>query len=429
MPYAPGVTDRSGEIRAQGMLQGGMGLLRGVEQGVEIWKKNKEEEKQLQGAIKATESLIQAMGPIASQISPEFDKALKDLSVKVTDPALSTRERASLSQNALKGIGDLMGTGIQLKQMQAQEAQRKAVAEAQIAADRARQQKEAFAQTVDELVGLGAANNGQLDPRIMQQVGPAAYGAAQMQLQKVYGKGSGAQTFQTLQEAQAAAQALKAPGGTVPTIKFENNAYVVETGIQAPKTLPDPEEDLRWKQFGKTIEADVASGDNARKLLPAVNRVSALFEKGTVDTGFGTKVTNEMRSIGKAIGIPIDESKLKDTQEAEAYTGRFFLEYIQQTKGSISEKENAIFQSLGPELSKDTAVNKNLIKMVKDRLDLDQKVARLADGWRAKRISREQYEEERQKLLDKYDQRIDSLFPDGTANPMPPLDKAQQYFK
>lgn len=298
MPYAPGITDRSGEIRAQGMLQGGMGLLRGVEQGVEIWKKNKEEEKQLQGAIKATESLIQAMGPIASQISPEFDKALKDLSVKVTDPALSTRERASLSQNALKGIGDLMGTGIQLKQMQAQEAQRKAVSEAQIAADKARMQNELFKSQVGAGVNAVLGAEGDRQQAIMQ-LPPQIRGAVLAEVAKM----AKDTTYN---------QRSIGPGGVMideainPIMGTRSSVPVVQDGVIV--TMPQgggPFGQLANAAQGGGLPANVIPGSRAARDIEKEQREMATAEEAKAATAqdLKSRVESTLTNVNDAIRL------------------------------------------------------------------------------------------------------------------------------
>lgn len=429
MPYNPGISDISGQLRAQGMLAGGQGLLQGLTTGVDILQKNKEKEKEYQAAIKNAELMAKSLGSLAGQINPEFENAIKELSLKTSDPNVSTRERAMLSQNALKTIGDLMNTGIALKKEQNAEAQRQQMAQAQIAADRMRQQKDQFDNTVRQLVGFGASNGFTLPREIIGQVGPEAYGAAMIELQKVGPKAAGAQTYPTLAEAQAAAQALKPITGTVPTVKYENGAYVVET-VGKAQTEMDPIEKGRAGLIIKGVEKDIEQGEIARRAMPAVNRLSALLESGKVDTGTFAKTKNDIRSLGKALNIEVDEEKLANTQEAEAYAGRFLLDAIQFTKGSVSDKENQIFQSFGPELSKDPETNKRIVRMTKDRLDLDQKVERLAQQWKTGKIDVEQLNERREALIEEYDRKIEKIFAGAptSINQLPALSPEAQKF-
>jgi len=102
------------------MLAGGQGLLQGLTTGIDILQKNKEKEKEYQAAIKSAELMAKSLGSLAGQINPGFENALKELSVKATDPNVSTRERALLSQNALKTIGELMSTGLEFKKYEQQ---------------------------------------------------------------------------------------------------------------------------------------------------------------------------------------------------------------------------------------------------------------------------------------------------------------------
>ena len=102
------------------MLAGGQGLLQGLTTGIDILQKNKEKEKENQAIIKNFELMSKALGPLAAQISPEFDNAIKELSGQITSTDKSSNERARLSQHALKTIGDILGTGVEFKKFEQQ---------------------------------------------------------------------------------------------------------------------------------------------------------------------------------------------------------------------------------------------------------------------------------------------------------------------
>ena len=119
MPYQPLATDRSGEIRAQGMLAGGQGLLQGLTGGVNILQQKKEEDKANIASIKSFETMMKGLEGIADQLDPKFKEAVDNVRLQVSDPSLSNKQRAQIGATASKGLADLMKIGADVKQQQA----------------------------------------------------------------------------------------------------------------------------------------------------------------------------------------------------------------------------------------------------------------------------------------------------------------------
>lgn len=119
MPYNPGVNDISGQLRAQGMMRGGEGLLAGLTGGINILQQKKEEDKANIASIKSFESMMKGLEGIADQLDPKFKEAVDNVRIQVSDPALSNKQRAQIGAQGMKGITELMKIGADVKQQQA----------------------------------------------------------------------------------------------------------------------------------------------------------------------------------------------------------------------------------------------------------------------------------------------------------------------
>jgi len=432
MPYNPGVNDISGQLRAQGMLRGGEGLLQGLTGGINALQQKKEEDKANIASIKAFDTLMKGFEGIAGQLDPKIQQAVQQYGMQINDTTLSNSQRARIAATASKGLADLMALGSNVKQNEQQiktsilQGEQAKVMAAKVGQenDFLKARTAAWGTSLDELSKMDGGFNTDSILRVAAKNKMAQEDVET--LLKLVGKRQGAQTYGSLQEAQDAADKLKAINGTVATIKFENNAYVVETVGRAPGDM-DPYEKGRSELFLGQVKQDMERGDAARKVLPSVNRLQQLLESGKFETGTLAKIGNDIRALGKSLNIEVDESKLADVQEAQTYAGRFFLDSVVQMKGAVSDKETEILQGLGPQLGKDTETNKRLVKMTKDRLDLDQRLEALARQWRSKKINEGQFEDEREKLIKDYDSKIDKLFPAALGAGLPALDAAKKY--
>jgi hypothetical protein len=119
MPYNPGVNDISGQLRAQGMMRGGEGLLAGLTGGINALQQKKEEDKANIASIKSFESMMKGLEGIADQLDPKFKEAVDNVRIQVSDPALSNKQRAQIGAQGMKGITELMKIGADVKQQQA----------------------------------------------------------------------------------------------------------------------------------------------------------------------------------------------------------------------------------------------------------------------------------------------------------------------
>ena len=83
------------------------------------------------------------------------------------------------------------------------------------------------------------------------------------------------------------------------------------------------------------------------------------------------------RSAAKSFGFPVNEQELNNIQLLRSTFGNFLLNIIQQTKGSTSDKETFLFQSMSAGLDKTPEANKDIIDLYASvaKRDIDAKRA------------------------------------------------------
>lgn len=124
--------------RAQGTQQAGQAygqmfsnIGKGIGSGIEIYAKNKEEEKAASSTIKMSESLIKGLRSLADQkdtsgrplIAPEIKASLDQFASTVSDPGLSYRDRARIAQQGIQQFSGLINAGVSSAQTAAALAQ------------------------------------------------------------------------------------------------------------------------------------------------------------------------------------------------------------------------------------------------------------------------------------------------------------------
>jgi hypothetical protein len=213
--------------------------------------------------------------------------------------------------------------------------------------------------------------------------------------------------YPTMESARAAGEAAN-PGSIV---QVEN----APGGFQFRATqrmVPDDETKFKLESFGKEVDRIIQTGEAARQVAPAINSLLGLLETGKLKTGFGEGAKAQVRSVGKAIGFPVDEAALSNAQQANAMFGQMILQYYQQTKGSISNAENILFQSFGPELGKSEAANKAILSFSKKRNELDRDLEGIGRSFRLGEITIMDAQKQIRSRQIKYDKDITSLVPD-----------------
>lgn len=213
---------------------------------------------------------------------------------------------------------------------------------------------------------------------------------------------------------------------TVGTVKFDNGRFVIESSVKLPRQVPDPEELERIRQSGKLSDADIANGEQARRLLPQTNRMIQSLKSG-MKTGKFEAAKTELTSYAKSFGFKVDEEALAEKEQFQAYATQQILGFFQQTKGGVSNKENELFGLMGPGYTRSERANELLLDVIQERQKLDAAIGdnalrAIEEGW-----SREKTAKERRKLIEAYDAKLPSpqslgVKPVGGEMPvLPPL--------
>jgi hypothetical protein len=194
--------------------------------------------------------------------------------------------------------------------------------------------------------------------------------------------------------------------------------------LQAAKGQISPEQlkagklyDINLDLTKEIVKSDRELGKAARLASPAIANLSKLFEGANLKTGFTEPAKAQIRAFAKGFGLPVDEAKLSNAEEAQTYFNQLIIPYFQATKGSITDKENALFAAMGPQFAKDTATNKRLLSILAERNSTYLSLDKLAGEFSSNKLSLEDYNAKRQAITDAYDKKIDSKFGDILNNP------------
>lgn len=211
---------------------------------------------------------------------------------------------------------------------------------------------------------------------------------------------------------------------TVGTVKFDNGRFVIESSVKPARQIQDPELESRVRIAEKGLLSDIEAGDQARRLLPQTNRMISALEGG-LKTGRFAQAKTAFLGFADALGFDVDEAKLAKAEEFEAYATQQILGFFQQTKGSVSNKENEIFAAMGPGVPRTSATNKLLLGVIRERQKLEAAIGDNArrgneEGWTQSKIATE-----RRKLIEEYDKKLPDIGsltiinPDGSEGALP----------
>jgi hypothetical protein len=191
MPYNPGVNDISGQLRAQGMMRGGEGLLAGLTGGINALQQKKEEDKANIASIKSFESMMKGLEGIADQLDPKFKEAVDNVRIQVSDPALSNKQRAQIGAQGMKGITELMKIGADVKQQNAIAEQNRLVNQARMDSERAQMQKAQQEQFIGNVTGRLINSGLKITPEIqaIAATDPNAFAIAMSKATDIANKG------------------------------------------------------------------------------------------------------------------------------------------------------------------------------------------------------------------------------------------------
>ena len=400
-PLAQGIA-QGGMLSAQGIVNLGQGLAQGIQTYVQKQEQKKEEEQ----ATTAIGRILKSNPGLATQLNVPIDEA-GDFDRGALRAAI---KGAGGPANALKLAATLEELGVQRQARQQQ-------------ADAAR-----FAQMFD--------NQGQMLSPLRSDAGArfspeASALGQQMVTQRARQQAELLQTRAATRKAEAEAVRLgiteAKPGydtfeaankelnrltkagafgeDTVGTVKFENGKFVIESSLRLPRQVADPEAAERIRLSGKLMDADIAAGDQARRLIPQTNSMISMLEGG-LDTGKLAPAKARFLSYAKAAGFDVDEAQLGKAEQFQAYATQQILGFISQTKGAVSNKENELFALMGPGFDRTPEGNKLLLKAIQERQKLDAAIGdnalrAIEEGW-----SQAKTAAERRKLIEAYDAKL-----------------------
>jgi len=175
----------------------------------------------------------------------------------------------------------------------------------------------------------------------------------------------------------------------------------MEAGTQAEKD--------RIARIGNTITEDQKVATADRLIAPAVGGLSRLLSEGKLDGDALEPLRMNIRSFAKGLNLPVDETRLAEGQQAVTYFGQLVLPMFAQTKGAISDKETALFQSWSPQLALSAKANAELLNVIDRRIKLGRKLEELGNEVNAGDLKPEQYVRQRSKLLAEYDASIPTV--------------------
>ena len=103
------------------------------------------------------------------------------------------------------------------------------------------------------------------------------------------------------------------------------------------------------------------------RAMTSASRVEQLLDKG-VETGGINQLKANLATFAQSIGMDLPDDVKEETGDAQALmsaSGDFLFQAISQTKGAISEKEMAIFESISPGMRQSVEGNRAMIKFIK----------------------------------------------------------------
>jgi hypothetical protein len=100
---------QSAQMQAQGIGSAVGGALKGLES----YQKNVQEERQAQGIIKSAGSMYKSFVPILDKVNPDIAVGLQDVMQRISDPSISTKERAAAAQSMMASAPMLLNAGLE----------------------------------------------------------------------------------------------------------------------------------------------------------------------------------------------------------------------------------------------------------------------------------------------------------------------------
>jgi len=181
--------------------------------------------------------------------------------------------------------------------------------------------------------------------------------------------------------------ALVSPDGTVNETAVEAESKVARAGRAGPKE----KQDIEIAKNAATEFKDIrAQARGARKTFNQMVGIgSALDRLADVEgtTGVGREELSKVKSfLNTVLGEgTFDESVIASEELVIVEGGKIAMTFIEQTKGAITERENAMFKSFAPNLTKTPQGNRLIIAYAKASAEAQMEASRLASQYRAEK--------------------------------------------
>jgi hypothetical protein len=193
----------------------------------------------------------------------------------------------------------------------------------------------------------------------------------------------------------------------------QEQADVYSKILRGSSMAGDPNEKATLELLVKELPVVGERADIALRLKPTVFSIMEKLRSG-ITTGKLEGLKTDIIGFARGLGVPVDESKLGAQETIRAQMGQLMFEWLNQTKGSVSERENMLFQLMGPEFSKSNAANDDLMELVNSRMDLDIQLGSiyrngLSKGDKISTINGN-LQDARELFSKRYDKKVDDLY-------------------
>lgn len=291
------------QMAAQGagaMGQGLAGLMSGVGQGIDAYKKNKEETKKLEGFLKAADKMSAGFEPIMDKIDPRIGQSIQQMRQMIGDPNLSVRERASAAQAFLQQAPVLLNAGVQFMDKENEAAatnQRAVEAAMQMQAKQQELQRKQQEEALKRQIELGAsqyvASGGKMPQGVDQSIAPIIQAQGMKELADLQAKQASLKpSVPTGYEALPDGTLRATPGGPAAQKLADEKAKADEAKRMADERAALVREGalatLARVQDAFDISAKTQAGGPIEGLFPKVSAAVGLEENTTLQSRYDT---------------------------------------------------------------------------------------------------------------------------------------------
>lgn len=307
---------QAAQMQAQGIAQ--LGSVIG--KGIDAYSQNKEREKQAAGIIKAADTMSSGFEPILEKVDPRIATALQDLRSRISDPSLSTLERASAAKAFMESAPNLLNAGVKYLDAQLNVQQRQDVQTAKVEEFNRKQRIADAARSV----AVGKAMPSNLTP---EEQNEAFISAATMREkgQMTYRtdiNGVPTQVTKNLLTGEETTSQVRQPYMSVEdTLKLKSKEKLIDIGAEAVKAVQtevdsaSAQSDLA-EQINDAMERGATTGPFAEASSSVKNLAESVFggdygatvQKLYVQGGKGL-TSVQRRAIAKGLGTMSDDDR------------------------------------------------------------------------------------------------------------------------